>query len=83
MHMEFKVHDDRDSKESGITHFCGEGRIIIYLQHHETLTDIYSTITHESIHWALEKYHHEPNMDSYQEHDLIFATLWAEDYIPN
>ena len=47
--MEFKVHDDRDSKESGITHFCGEGRIIIYLQHHETLTDIYSTITHESI----------------------------------
>ena len=80
--MEFKVHDDRDSKESGITHFCGEGRIIIYLQHHESLTDIYSTIQHESIHWCLEKYHHV-DIDEYQEHDLIFSVMWAEDYIPS
>ena len=82
MDMDFRVNDHRDSKEHGVTLFEGKGRIIIYLQHHENLTDIYSTIQHESIHWCLEKYHHV-DIDEYQEHDLIFSVMWAEDYIPS
>ena len=78
MDMDFRVNDHRDSKEHGVTLFEGKGRIVIYVQHHESLTDIYSTIQHESIHWCLEKYHHV-DIDEYQEHDLIFRTMWAED----
>jgi len=81
MDMVFKTYDDRDSNEHGVTLFEGKGRIIIYLQRHETLEDIYSTITHECIHWIIEYYNHV-DIDPYQEHDLIFAMQWAEEYIP-
>ncbi len=78
--MDFKVYDNRCSKESGVTHFEGKGRITIYPHHHETLTDIYSTITHELIHWCIGKYKHV-DVDGYQEHDLIFAMQWIDEYI--
>lgn len=80
MEMEFKTYDDRDSNEHGVTLFEGGGRIIIYLQRHETIEDIYSTITHECIHWILERYNHV-DIDPYKEHDLIFAIQWAEEYL--
>ena len=84
MDMDFKINDHRDSKEHGVTLFKGDdfnkGRILIYVQHHESVEDIYSTITHECIHWCLGRYHHV-DMDEYQEHDLIFAMQWADEYI--
>lgn len=79
MHMDFQVHDHRCSKELGITLFEGGGRIIIYLHHHETIPDIYSTITHECIHYCIGE---DYPIDEYQEHDLIFRMLWIEEYIP-
>ena len=82
MYMDFKTYDDRDSKEHGVTLFEGKGRIIIYLQQHESLEDIYSTIQHECIHWIIENYNHV-DIDPYQEHDLIFSVMWAKDYIPD
>ena len=80
MNMDFRLHDDRDSKEQGVTLFEGKGRILIYLHMHENLEDIYSTITHELIHWCIGKYNHV-DIDEYQEHDLIFYSQWIDEYI--
>jgi uncharacterized protein YjaZ len=78
--IDFKTIDHRCSKERGVTHFEGKGRIIIYLQHHETIEDIYATITHELIHHLLYKYKHV-EIDDYQEHDLIFNVQWIDEYV--
>jgi uncharacterized protein YjaZ len=82
MYMDFRLHDDRDSKEHGVTLFEGKGRILVYLNHHENIEDIYSTIQHECIHWCIGRYNHA-EIDDYQEHDLIFRIMWANDYIPD
>jgi hypothetical protein len=83
MFMDFKVYDNRCSKESGVTLFKGDrpNRIIIFPHHHESLEDIYKTITHEVIHYCLAKYKHE-ELDEYEEHDLIFTHQWIDEYIP-
>ena len=78
--MDYQLFDHRCSKENGVTLFEGKGRIIIYLQHHENIEDIYSTINHELIHWCIGKYKHV-DIDEYQEHDLIFVAQWIDEYI--
>lgn len=80
--MDFKVYDNRCSKESGVTLFRGETphKIIIFPHHHESLNDIYNTITHELIHYCIAKYGHA-ELDEYEEHDLIFTSQWIDEYI--
>lgn len=79
MFMDFKVFDHRDSKERGVTLLSGKKRIIIYLQHHESLEDIYSTINHELIHFCIDKL--EEEIDEYEEHDLIAKIQWFDEYV--
>jgi uncharacterized protein YjaZ len=78
--IDFKTIDHRCSNERGVTLFEGKGRIIIYVNQHENIRDIYSTITHETIHYLLYKYKHV-EIDDYQEHDLIFRLQWIDEYL--
>ena len=82
MDMDFRTYDTRDSKEKGVTLPTPNNklRILIFLQHHETLDDIYATITHELIHYFLMKYR-MVDIDDYQEHDLIHTMQWIDEYI--
>lgn len=80
MDINFKVTDHRDSKERGVTLRDGKGRVFIYLQHHETLEDIYATITHELIHYCIWN-EDMVEIDDYEEHDMIFKVLWIDEYI--
>jgi hypothetical protein len=52
-------------------------RIVIYLDRHECLEDILSTIQHELIHAAIE----DQNLDEDQEEKLIYAMSWANYHI--
>ena len=52
-------------------------RIVIYLDRHECLEDILSTIHHELIHAAVE----DQNLDDDQEEKLIYAMAWADYHI--
>ena len=52
-------------------------RIVIYLDRHECLEDILSTIQHELIHAAIE----DQNLDEDQEEKLIYALSWANYHI--
>ena len=55
------------------------GRCLVYLTNHETLSDLYSTITHEVIHFCLSKMGINEDMDEDQEEKLIYFTAWAEE----
>jgi hypothetical protein len=59
-------------EERGI-YFPENNRIVIYLDRHECLEDILSTIQHELIHVAIE----DENLDEDQEEKLIYALSWA------
>lgn len=61
--------------ERGI-YYDDSKRIIIYLDRHECLQDIMSTIQHELIHAAIAS----EDLDEDQEELLIYAMAWA-DYI--
>lgn len=51
------------------------GRILIYLNNHETLDDILSTITHELIHKCINDF--DETLDEAQEEALIYNMAWA------
>jgi len=53
-------------------------RCLIYLHQHESIEDIYKTIQHELIHFALEKMDESDDMDEEQEEKLIFHMAWAD-----
>ena len=53
-------------------------RCLIYLHQHESVEDIYKTIQHELIHFALEKMDESDDMDEEQEEKLIFHMAWAD-----
>ena len=80
MDISFKLVDHRNGQYKGMTHYEGKKRVIIYPHQHETLSDLYATITHELIHYCIERYK-MVDMDEFEEHDLIFTTMWAEYYI--
>ena len=72
--VDFRVkHDDN----RGI-YYSETERCIIYLPNHETLEDIYKTITHELVHFCLDKHDETDNMDEEMEERLIFCLQWAE-----
>jgi uncharacterized protein YjaZ len=79
--IDFKTIDPRDEQVKGITLSNGKNRrIVVYLHQHNTLDDIYATITHELIHYCIEKYE-MAQLDDYQEHEAIFKIMWADEYI--
>jgi hypothetical protein len=53
-------------------------RCLIYLPMHETIYDVYKTITHEMLHAIFDNSAEIPTMDEDQEEKLIFFTQWAE-----
>jgi len=55
--------------------YSDSGRIIIYLNNHETLDDILSTITHELIHKCINDF--DETLDDDQEERLIYQMAWA------
>jgi len=56
-------------------------RCLIYLHHHESLSDLYMTVQHELIHFCLAKIDETDNMDEVQEEKLIFHMAWAEEIL--
>ena len=64
--------------EAGI-YFGSSGRILIYLNNHESLTDILKTIQHELIHHAIARC--EEEMDEDQEEKLIYFMAWADEFL--
>ena len=56
-------------------------RCLIYLPMHETIEDVYKTITHEVFHWCLSDkcgVHFDETLDELQEEDIIYNVQWAE-----
>ena len=48
---------------------------------HETLEDVYKTMTHEVIHWCLSDkcgVQFDETLDELQEESIIFNMQWAE-----
>ena len=64
--------------EAGI-YYPNSERVLIYLNNHESMTDILKTIQHELIHAAIE--HCDIEMDEDQEEKLIFFMAWAEEFL--
>ena len=60
--------------ERGV-YYSETGRILIYLNNHETLDDILSTITHEFIHKCIDDF--DETIDEAQEEALIYNMAWA------
>ena len=57
--------------------YYGESeRIVIYLDKHENIEDLLSTITHEYLHHCVKS----EDLDDDQEERMIFVMLWAEEY---
>jgi|TARA_R110000824_G_scaffold12395_3_gene54351 uncharacterized protein YjaZ len=73
MRLDFKT---SGSNERGI--YYGETeRIIVFLNWHESLDDVFKTITHEVIHFCLDHYEMVDPIDEDQEERLIFQMAWA------
>ena len=70
LNVDFKVFG---KEERGI-YYSETRRAIIYLNNHESLDDVYKTITHELIHHCLRDYE---DIDEMQEERLIFCMNWA------
>ena len=53
-------------------------RCLVFLSMHETLEDVYRTITHEVIHHCFSILNEVDNMDEAMEESLIFNMQWAD-----
>ena len=62
----------------GVYHSDTE-RILVYPPQHECVADILSTISHEIIHYALDK--SEETLDEEQEEKIIYKLQWAEEWL--
>ena len=71
---DFKI----DHNENRGIYYEETKRCIIYLPMHETIYDVYKTITHEMLHAIFDNSAEIPTMDEDQEEKLIFFTQWAE-----
>ena len=53
-------------------------RCLVFLSMHETLEDVYRTITHEVIHHCFSILNEVDNMDEAMAESLIFNMQWAD-----
>ena len=60
-------------------YFPETDRVIIFLNQHETLDDLLSTISHEYIHFCINQT--GEIMDDYQEERIIYIMSWANEYL--
>jgi len=60
-------------------YFESTERVLVFLNHHESLDDIYKTLQHELMHHAIARC--EETIDENQEEKLIFAIAWADEYL--
>lgn len=70
-----------DDDNRGI-YYSETGRCLIFLTNHESIEDIYKTISHEAIHYCLDEANENDNMDEDMEERLIFCIQWAEHSLP-
>ena len=73
--VDFKVFG---KNESGI-YYPTSQRVLIFLNNHESLTDVYRTIQHELIHHAIGVCGEE--MDEDQEEKTIYFMAWADEFL--
>ena len=70
------------SGENRGIYYSETGRALIYLAQHESMSDIYKTIDHETFHHCFEVCGVTDNIDEEMEEAMIFALSWAEYAIP-
>jgi len=71
--MDFRV----EKNENRGIYYSETDRCLVYLPMHETLDDVYKTITHELLHAIFDNSPEVPTMDDDQEEKLIFFVQWA------
>ena len=77
LNVEFRIYSRTLTADRGV--FYEEtNRAVIILPNHENLTDILSTIQHESIHFCIKD---EEEIDEEHEEEIIFRMAWAEQYV--
>jgi len=57
-----------------------DGKILISPREHESMEEIYCTITHEAIHASMD-YLNEYDNNSYMDHWVIRHMMWGEEYL--
>ena len=62
----------------GIYHSETE-RILVYPTQHECIEDLLYTISHETIHYAIDKA--DETLDDDQEEKIIYKVQWAEEWL--
>lgn len=62
----------------GIYHSETE-RILVYPTQHECIEDLLYTISHETIHYAIDKA--DETLDDDQEEKIIYRVQWAEEWL--
>jgi len=71
--VDFKI----EKNENRGIYYQETARCLIYLPMHETIEDLYKTITHEVLHHCFEQ-DDDLTMDEVQEEAIIFHTQWAD-----
>ena len=77
MKVDFKI----EKNELRGVYYSETDRCLIFLPMHETIEDVYKTMTHEAFHYCFEKAGEADNMDEDQEERLIYNLQWAEESI--
>tara|TARA_B100000029_G_scaffold504753_1_gene584165 strand:- start:605 stop:850 length:246 start_codon:yes stop_codon:yes gene_type:complete len=77
LRVDFKINSKTLTADRGV--FYEEtNRAVIVLPNHENLTDILSTIQHETIHFCIKD---EDEIDEEMEEEIIYKIAWAEQYL--
>ena len=76
--MAYKILLSLEKGENRGVYYSETERAIIFLPHHESLEDLYKTITHETFHHCFEQAGETDGMDEAMEEALIYNLQWAE-----
>ncbi len=75
--VDFKISSRTLTADRGV--FYEEtNRAVVILPNHENLTDILSTIQHETIHFCIKD---EEEIDEEMEEEIIYKMAWAKQYL--
>ena len=73
MRVDFRTHG---CEERGMF-YSETDRCLIFLSNHETIEDIFCTITHELIHHCIDKHEMIDEIAEDQEEKIIYQMAWA------
>mgnify|MGYP001162197767 FL=1 len=68
-----------DSQENRGMYYPDTERILIFPTQHENVEDMLYSITHETIHYALDKA--DETLDDDMEEKIIYRIQWAEEWL--